>query len=105
MTGPCTHPVTRHDDLLGRVCEECRTILVDPWRWTSAVWPSGNNHRRHAVVMGSPFAVCGHRPQRIDGERWYKQDYTEREKCAKCLAWEASIKPTDSPLTPPDPTR
>ncbi len=69
-------------------------VPVEPpaWRWTSAVWPSrpeANTYPRHIVRVGSPHAVCGARANRIDGERWYARDYTDRAKCSKCEAWEA----------------
>lgn len=72
-------------------------LVAREWRWTSAVWPSGstNAHPRHIVHAGSPVAVCGYRAQRIDGERWYTRDYTDRVKCSKCAAWE-SKQPTES---------
>lgn len=79
------------------LCRTCGVRYDEPWRWTSAVWPSGstNAHPRHIVHAGSPVAVCGYRAQRIDGERWYTRDYTDRVKCSKCAAWE-SKQPTES---------
>lgn len=57
-------------------------------RWTSAVWPSdARRNQRHYVRFGAPTAVCGHRPKRIDGERWYTADNTDNRSCSKCVAW------------------
>jgi len=63
------------------------------WRWTSAVWPSKPANPCHIVHFGSPRAVCGARATRIDGERWFARDFTDRSKCSKCAAWEAKQPP------------